>query len=365
MTLPPPHPAPRLSATDRERARIHHGHSVRPFRAAPWLPGGHLQTLGGKFLRPASDPGLRRERWDTPDGDFLDLDFGPDPGDDAPVVLVLHGLEGSTGRGYVRGLMGELLGRGVLPVGLNFRSCSGELNRRPQFYHSGDTADPAHVLAGLAERYPGRRLGAAGFSLGGNVLLRLLGRAGAGTGEDRLPESFGAAVAISVPFDLAAGTGVLEDDRMGRIYTWYFLRSLQEKARGKQAALREAVDWDRLQKARTLREFDDAATAPLHGFEDAWDYYERASSGPWLAEVRTPTLLIHAQDDPFMPPRSAPLEAVHANPWLLGAFPERGGHVGFVEGPGPWAPAFWAEAEAARYLARRLAERSGGFRTTS
>lgn len=365
MPLSSPDPVDRPSATERTRARIHHGHRVRPFRAAPWLPGGHLQTLGGKFLRPVDDPGLRRERWDTPDGDFVDLDFGPDPGGDAPIVLVLHGLEGSTGRGYVRVLMAELLARGVLPVGLNFRSCSGELNRQARFYHSGDTADPAHVLARIAERFSGRPLGAAGFSLGGNVLLRLLGRAGAGTGADRLPESFGAAVAISVPFDLAAGTRVLEEDRMGRLYTWYFLRSLQGKARGKQAALRKVIDWERLQKARTLREFDDAATAPLHGFENAWDYYERASSEPWLRAIRTPTLLIHAQDDPFMPPRSAPHEAVQANPWLMGAFPARGGHVGFVEGVGPWAPGFWAETEAARYLADRLTERAKDLRTTS
>ncbi|TVP56165.1 MAG: hypothetical protein EA351_08645, partial [Gemmatimonadales bacterium] len=184
------------------------------------------------------------------------------------------------------------------------------------------------------------------------------GRAGHGgkgpTDPGGLAGGLTAAAAISVPFDLSAGTRVLEERPMGRLYTHYFLRSLLGKARDKESLLRPVIDWEQLNAARTLRQFDDAATAPLHGFDDAWDYYRKSSSGPWLPSIRTPTLLVHADDDPFMPPRSSPREAVRNNPFLLGGFHRHGGHVGFVEGPGPWAPRFWAEAEAARYLAGQL-----------
>ena len=338
-----------------DRTRIHRGHTPRPFRPASWLPGAHLQTLAGKFLRPTPDPGLRRERWETPDGDFLDLDFAPPPRPDAPPVLILHGLEGSTGRGYVRVLMRELHHQGLLPIGLNFRSCSGEPNRVARFYHSGETGDLIWALGRLRERFPHRPLGAVGFSLGGNVLLRHLGISGIRAIDEGTPVSLvDAAVAISVPFDLVAGTRALEAGPMGRLYTRYFLRSLLEKSKAKEALLRPLLDWDALHRARTLREFDEVATAPLHGFDDAWDYYRQSSSGPHLRSIRIPTLLLHSDDDPFLPPRSAPRDAVRENPWLLAGFPRRGGHVGFVEGPGPWAPRFWAEAEAARYLAHRL-----------
>lgn len=331
------------------RETLHRGHRVRPFRPARWLPGPHLQTLAGKFFRPSSDTGLSRERWETPDGDFLDLDFGSDPGAAAPIVLVLHGLEGSTHRGYVRLAMAELRGREMWAVGLNFRSCSGEPNRMPRFYHSGETGDLDWVLGRLAERHPGRPLGAMGFSLGGNVLLRYLGERG-----EAGPELLSASAAISVPFDLTSGTRQLEVGAMGRLYTYYFLRSLRAKARAKRAILASVLELERLEAARTLREFDDIATAPLHGYADAWDYYRRASSGPVLDAIRVPTLLLHSLDDPFLPESAVPQTAAAANPYLLWNFPARGGHVGFVEGAVPWASRFWAEAEAARYLKRIL-----------
>lgn len=332
--------------TTSARALRHGDFRLRPFRPARWLPGAHLQTVLGKFLRPTPDPGLDRIRVNTPDGDFLDLDLGPDPSPEAPIALILHGLEGSTRRAYVRVAMAELTRRGVRPVGLNFRSCSGVPNLRPRFYHSGDIEDLSLVLDLLRKRFPDRPLGVLGFSLGGNVLLRYLGLSGA----EAADKVRGAAV-ISVPFDLTEGTHLLERSPMGRIYTYYFLRSLRAKTRAKLDLLAPLVDVERVLAARTLREFDDAATAPLHGFADAWEYYREASSAPLLTRVAVPTLLLHASDDPFLPPSSIPHTAVAANPWLFAGFSDQGGHVGFVEGRSPRTPSFWAEREAARYLA--------------
>lgn len=329
---------------------------IRPYRAPRWLRGPHLQTIGGKFLRP--DPGipLRRERLELPDGDFLDLDFAAagsvanDP--EAPVVLVLHGLEGSARRRYMLVTYRELLARGLRPVGLNFRACSGEPNRLPRLYHSGDTEDLRFVVGHLADRFHGVPLGAIGFSLGGNVLLKYLGEEGEDAGR-RLR----AAVAISVPFDLTAGAATLERGFMGRIYTEYFLRNLRKKVRAKARLLEGLIDVQATLRARTLRAFDDVATAPLHGFADSADYYRRSSSAPYLERIRIPTLLLQAEDDPFQPAEAIPRDAIARNPHIVAGFTERGGHVGFItwsDDPGKRGLRFWAEEEAARFLAAHL-----------
>lgn len=332
----------------------HIRHCSRPFTASPWLPGAHLQTLGARLLRKPPPLELERIRLDTPDGDFLDLDLGPDPRPTAasgnpPIVLILHGLEGSTRRAYVRATMGAVSDAGMRAVGMNFRSCSGVPNRLARFYHSGETGDLTLVLKHLQEMFPGRGFGAVGFSLGGNVLLRYLGELG-----DSAPCPLAAAAAISVPYDLAEGSGMLEAGWMGRRYASYFLGSLQGKARAKRHLLAPVVDLDRLLAARTLREFDDVATAPLHGFRDAAEYYRQASSKPVLTSIRVPTHLLHAMDDPFLPERAVPHQEVAENPWLLASFPARGGHVGFVERGSLRQPTFWAESEAVRYLAEIL-----------
>jgi uncharacterized protein len=334
---------------------LHRGFEPHPFKPAPWLPGPHLQTVGGKFLRPETRNGLVRNRIQTPDGDFLDLDLSPDLplGGGPPLVLVLHGLEGNTARGYVRLAVQELARRGVAAAGLNFRSCSGEPNLQPRFYHSGETGDLAHVIEWLRDRYPRSPLGALGFSLGGNVLLKFLGE----SGDHEAARTLRAAVAVSVPFDLVAGTRALEGGAMGRVYTHYFLRSLREKTEAKADLLEGHVELEAVRRARTLREYDEAATAPLHGFSGARVYYERSSSALYLARVRVPTLLLQAEDDPFLPRDALPVDTVRMNPALLAGFTPAGGHVGFVGGPVPWRPTFWAEAEGARYLAHILTER--------
>lgn len=324
------------------------------FRPARWLPGAHLQAVGARLLRPKRGVTYRRQRIELADGDFVDLDWtaevdGSPVADGAPLVLVLHGLEGSASSDYVLETVRALARCRLASAALNFRSCSGEMNRLARFYHSGDTGDVAVVITGIRQRFPGRLVGAVGFSLGGNVLLKHLGECSR-QGNDEA--TVAAAVGISVPYDLTRGIDTLEFGR-GRWYQPYFLRRLRRKVRLKSDLLKDYVNVERLLKVRTLRAFDDLGTAPLHDFLDSADYYRRASSKPYLPDIRCPTLLIHAVDDPFLPADAIPREEVAENPHLEALFPENGGHVGFVSGP-PWAPIFWAERTAAAFLADRL-----------
>lgn len=325
---------------------------VRPFRPALWLPGAHAQTIAGRLLRSRRPPPLRRERVDTPDGDFLDLDFttGAVPG--RPVVLLLHGLEGSSRRGYALNTYRELETRGVGAVGLNFRSCSGEPNRLARSYHSGETGDLGFVLDWLRERLPGSPFGVVGFSLGGNVLLKWLGERGAAARDIVI-----ACAAVSVPFDLAVCERALDSTMMGRFYVRRFLDTLISKVEAKTNIIGDVIDIHRVRRARTFREFDDAVTAPLHGFAGVDDYYARSSSAPLLGAVRVRTLVLHAHDDPFMPGEAAPFDALRDNPAFQLAVTRHGGHVGFISGP-PVAPRYWAEAEVAEYLTAALSTSS-------
>lgn len=317
------------------------------YRAPWWCSNGHLQTVWGPLLR-RRRRSLRRERIETPDGDFVDLDWLDGPAR-APLLLVLHGLEGSVRSHYVAGLLDEAAARRWRGVVLNFRSCSGEINRLPRFYHSGDTADLHHVVGLLLEREPDVRLGAVGVSIGGNVLLKWLGEQ-----EVEAPKQLAGAVGLSVPFDLTASAWVLDRGFARAVYTANFLRTMKRKARDKAARHPGFVDLGAVRRARTFAQYDRAVTAPLHGFTDEKDYWTRASSGPYLARIRRPTLLINALDDPLVPAQALP------DPQTLPAcvqaeFPRRGGHLGFVEGRWPWQVRSWAERRAVEFLASVLA----------
>jgi predicted alpha/beta-fold hydrolase len=300
-------------------------------------------------MRPLRELPLRGERWDTPDGDFLDLDFGPDPDQSSPLILLLHGLEGFSKRPYMLHAMGVLAGRGLASVGLNFRGCSGEPNRLPRMYHSGETEDPRFVLRRLRERWPDRPLGALGFSLGGNVLLKLLGEE-----EEDQRALVGAAAAVSVPYDLSAGVAHLEGSPVGRFYARYFLTSLMKKVQAKEEMLATLLDLEKVYESRTLSGFDDVATAPLHGFSDAQDYYRQSSSVRFLKGIRVPTLLIHALNDPFLPEQAIPGETMARNPSITPLVLRSGGHVGFLSGMIPGRPLFWAEDQMAEFFAGQL-----------
>jgi uncharacterized protein len=320
----------------------------RPFRPAWWLPGAHAQTVAGRFVRPAGGVRYRRERIDTPDGDFLDLDFAivdgvPAPAEDAPVCLVIHGLEGGSGSSYVLESCRALAEHGMHAVAFNMRSCSGEPNRTAGLYHAGETGDPALVLELLAARHPRSVLLGIGFSLGGNQLLKYLGEQGEAS-------RVRAAVAVSVPFELGLGADKLERSFMGRRYARHFVRRLQAKYRAKLLQVGDRVERERVFAARGFRDFDEAATARLYGFDGAAGYYAACSSARFLHAIRVPTLLVQALDDPFVDAAGIPHDAIRANPWLQTAFTAQGGHVGFIEGS-PLGPRFWAEREAVRFLA--------------
>jgi len=320
------------------------------YRPPWWLRGRHLQSLWGPLRRRPRRPSLRRERWETPDGDFLDLDWLASPPAEtrAPGVVVLHGLEGSSESHYALGLMGLVEARRWRGVVVHFRSCSGELNRLGRLYHSGETADLGWVLGRLIETAPGARLGLVGVSLGGNVALKWLGEQG-----DSVPDEVAAAVAISVPFDLAACAAVLDRGLNRLLYTAHFLRTMKRKIRAKAPLYAERVDVPSALRARTFRLYDRFVTAPIFGFEDEEDYWRRSSSGPYLSKIRRPALLISAENDPFVPPATLPRAEVERSPWLEAAFPAQGGHAGFLEGGGP-GPS-WAERRAVDFLARHLA----------
>lgn len=320
------------------------------FRAPVWARGPHAQTLLARVLRPASHGLWTRERFETADGDFIDLDWGPEPEPDAPLVLVLHGLEGSSERRYVRNLAREVTARGLRAVAMNFRGCSGEPNRGLRSYHSGETEDPARILEVLRNRHPGRSFGAVGFSLGGNVLLKLLGER-----DDGGRGLIDAAAVVSVPYDLAAGCALLERSLMGRAYSRYFLQSLRRKLETKSDRLASVIDLGAARRAETIREFDDRVTAPLNGFADASEYYEECSSNRFLSGVEVPTLLLHSMDDPFLPASAIPRRQAEDNEELRLLLSPRGGHVGFVTGS-PLQPRFWGEEACASFLAAKLVD---------
>jgi len=313
------------------------------YQPAFWYRGRHLQTLWGPLLRRGRRPPLRRERFETADGDFVDLDWLADGPASGPLVLVLHGLEGSAQSHYARGLLREAGRLGLRAAVLHFRSCSGEVNRLAPLYHSGDTRDLEWVVEDLAQREPKLRLGLIGISLGGNVALKWLGEQG-----EAAPAAVVGAVGISTPFDLSACATVLDRGFNRAVYTRSFLRTMKAKVRAKAHLYDGQIDVAAVLRSRTFTEYDRRFTAPLNGFADEQDYWTRASSGPYLERICRPTLLINAVNDPFMPGRHLPREAVARSSWIEALFVEQGGHVGFLDGA--LGGSSWAERRALAFL---------------
>lgn len=325
------------------------------FSPSWWLPGAHLQTVWGRLARPRRLVSFRREILTTEDGDELVLDH-VDAAAGSPRLLVLHGLEGSSYSVYVQGTLRIASARGWRATALNFRSCARDPNdlermlpnRRPRLYHSGETTDLDFVVRTLAAREPGTPLVAAGASLGGNVLLKWLG-------EHPEQTAVRAAAAVSVPYDLAEGSRHLESP-LGRVYAGTFLRTLRRKVieTVERFPGQSRVDLVRARRARTFFEFDDAATAPLHGFAGARDYYARSSSLAFLPRVATPTLCLSSEDDPFLPPAVLGRAANAASSSIELVTTRRGGHIGFVSGPLPWSVRYWGEELVIDWLSRKL-----------
>ena len=318
--------------------------STPPYRAPAWLPGGHLQTLYASLLAPRPRVAYLRERWNTPDGDFIDLDWirdqdagagTPDSAKPAPLVVLFHGLEGNSRSQYAVALMAATRALGWRGVVVHFRGCGGDLNRLPRAYHSGDSSEIDWILRRLKRANATARLYATGVSLGGNALLKWLGEQRAAAN----PIVEGAA-AISAPVDLMAS-----GDALGRgfnmIYTRNFLATMRRKTLAKLARFPDLCNRGLMLQSRTLREFDNVVTAPLHGYRDTDDYWTRASAKPLLGHIAVPTLMINARNDPFLPAAALPA-ADEVSPAVTLEFPAAGGHVGFVTSAFPgrldWLP---------------------------
>jgi hypothetical protein len=321
------------------------------YRPAWWVPGAHAQTIWAQFFRRRRDLSTRRERIETPDGDFLDL-VHLDGLPAAPRILLLHGLEGSPRSHYVAGVFDQARQRGWNATLLVFRGCGDEMNRTGRFYHSGETTDLDWVVRRLVASAPGATLFLAGVSLGGNVLLKWLGEQG-----ERVPRAVRGAAAVSVPFDLERGCRNLQIG-FSRVYDRHFLAPLKRKAAGKLRRHPTLFDGRALDRARTIYDFDDVVTAPVHGFIDAHDYYSRSSSIGFVARIAVPTLLLNAVDDPFLPPEvlDQVREVARSNPGLTLEFVPHGGHVGFVSGRVPWRPRYYAEERIGAFFEEKINE---------
>ena len=308
---------------------------MQRYRAPRWLVGGNAQTIWpALFSRRFSGlpPRYRRERWVTPDADFIDVDWQVedaqgDPGA-APLLVLFHGLEGSSASHYAQAFAHWARGHGWRFAVPHFRGCSGELNLAPRAYHSGDYEEIGWVLQRLRSVHSGR-IAAVGVSLGGNALLRWAEEAG-----EAAAQTLSAVCAVSSPIDLAAGGRAIGEGFNRQVYTRMFLRSMKPKALRKLAQHPGLFSRERLIAARDLYDFDDVFTAPLHGFKGTDDYWSRGSAKPHLQRIRIPALVLNARNDPFVPARSLP-HAAHVGPCVTLWQPAHGGHVGFPGGRWP------------------------------
>lgn len=312
------------------------------FKPSWWLRNGHLQTLyPALFRKNRPHPSIRRERLPTPDGDFVDIDYCGDG--TKPLVILLHGLTGSSQSGYIIGLQQVLLDRGYRSAALNFRGCSGESNNLARCYHSGETEDVDFLYRIMRQRHPGLPIAAVGFSLGGNVLLKWLGEQGSKL-------DLFAAVAVSVPLVLSSCATRL-DTGLSKLYRANLIKDLKSYIQRKQAHLDRLENLEEAHKLRQLGDlsdirsfwqYDDRVVARLHGYKNVHDYYQRASSRQFLRSITVPTLVIQAIDDPFMT-RSVLPDAEELGSKVNLEITKGGGHVGFICGNRPFRPDYWLE----------------------
>ena len=323
--------------------------SLRPmlysskFRPAWWLRNPHAQTIWAARIQPAPTPKTTTERLITPDNDFLDLDWTTNS--EGPIVMIFHGLAGSAQSRYVKSLMQYLSKQGVRAVLMHFRGCSGEPNRTPRSYHSGLTTDLKFLIDTVKERYPDVPLAAAGYSLGGNALLKFLAT------HQYNPLDF--AVSVSPPLVLAEGAKRL-DHGFSRIYQQRLLEMMKQALRDKHALYPEfKLDELDFENQTNFTGFDDAVTAPLHGFKSVWDYYEKASTLNDLININTPTHILWSRDDPFFSEACIPEDKQLAESVDF-ELTEHGGHVAFISGAIPLIGKSWLCERVGSLLLERL-----------
>jgi len=312
---------------------------MQAYRAPLWLPDGHTQSIYPALFRKIPLTHTHTERWELPDGDFLDVDLHmrSENLSDKPLLIVSHGLEGSSRRHYVTGLIRSMPEYNALAW--NYRSCSEEPNRNLRFYHSGATDDLDYVIQQAISR-GAKDIYLAGFSLGGNLSLKWLGEKG-----KKASQFVRKAVAFSVPLHLSSSSQQLAR-RENRLYTHRFLQTLIEKVTEKSARYPQDITPSMLTSIRSLYDFDNVITGPLHGFKDAEDYYERNSSLYFLADIQVPTLIVNAKNDPFLSQECLP-ERIDSD-FVQIELPDSGGHCGFY--PRNYRGQTWAEQRAAAWF---------------
>lgn len=313
-----------------------------PYRRPWFLCNAHVETIWPSLLRRLESPAYHRERIVTVDDDFLDLDWLRAPG--KRLTVISHGLEGDSRRHYVAGMARALNSRGWDVLAWNFRGCGGTINRQPRLTHNGATEDLDAVVRHALERYGYTAIVLVGFSMGGNLSLLYLGRQAA-----QVPDAVKAAVCFSVPCDLAAAAARLADPA-NAIYMRRFMRQMGQKVRLHAENFPAHFPCDDYHTLRTFQDFDSRYTAPLHGFRDAQHYWQECSSRRYLADVRVPSWIINARNDPFLTSACSPGFADHANPLVTLVAPDHGGHCGFAS-PGRGRP-YWSETVAAKLLDR-------------
>lgn len=315
------------------------------FWPAWWCRNPHGQTLWSRLARYRPPLTLRRDRLELDDGDFIDLDWVNYSENTQPMVLVIHGLEGSSQSPYALGILKAIEQRGWRGVGMNLRGCSGEDNRLARAYHSGDSADVNSIIRHLKDKHPDSPLAVVGYSIGGNMLLKWLGEQGRNNVQ---PNSVNAAVAVSVPFDLGHCADVLSHS-LFRIYENYFMKRLKARIVRKLHTMVMPLSETELRNVSSIREFDDKITAPLHDFADANDYYSQSSCRQYLSDIKHDCLIIHARDDPFMTSAIIPETGELSRSTEMELY-DNGGHVGFVSGSVPGKANYWLERRITDYL---------------
>ena len=307
------------------------------FHPPPFLRNGHIQTILPALLPRRLSIAFERERLELEDGDFLDLDWARMGKD--KLAILSHGLEGCSDGNYNRGMATALNAAGWDVLAWNLRGCGKEMNRLPRSYHSGETGDLGAVIRFAATKFS--RIALIGFSLGGNLTLKYLG-------ESRPHPAVIGAVAISVPIDLAASARALDQRWSNRIYLRRFIKSLIAKVEAKALRFPDQLDTSWCRTIRTFQEFDDRYTAPIHGFRDAADYWNKSSARQYLDRITVPTLLLNARDDPFLTPECFPFAEAEPHSYLFLETPESGGHMGFIDLA--HANELWSERRVVEFL---------------
>jgi len=322
-------------------------YSKSEFKAAWWLKNSHLQTISAKFLKRNEVCLTTSETVELPDGDFLDLAWTEIPSDTClkPIVIILHGLEGSKDSHYAKGMLNTIKNHGWIGVLMHFRGCSGRPNRHASAYHSGDTRDITFITDLLTSKYSQHEFAAIGYSLGGNVLTRYLAK--------NPKNPFVAATVICAPLDLASCSTRINQG-FSKVYQKYLVDMLvassQEKIKNKTI---DTLCDRKLSKIRTIWQFDDYVTAPVNGFKNAADYYQQSSGKQGLKKIEIPCLIIHAEDDPFMNHKAIlPTEVLPKN--VTFELSKNGGHVGFIAGKNPLNPIYWLEHRVPKFLKEHL-----------